>query len=92
MHRIALLAVVTRHFLRPLSPESLLHRSTTDIAEWQEVENVGRESGVCSEAVGREPVGRKIMIHSAQIPTLSVADKILKVAGSVYHETRERKK
>lgn len=51
-----------------------------------------RESRICSEIVGRGPVGRKIMIHSGQIPTLFLTDKILKVVGSVYHETREREK
>lgn len=51
-----------------------------------------REGGICSEAVGRGPVGRKIMIHSEQIPTLFLTDKILEVAGSVYHETRTKKR
>lgn len=92
--RIALLAVVMRQFLRPLSPQSLLCRSTaaTRTSEWQEVENVGREGGICSEAVSRRPVGRKIMIHSGQIPTLFLPDKILEVSGSVYHETRKKGK
>lgn len=51
-----------------------------------------QKGGICSEAVGRGPVGRKIMIHSEQIPTLFLTDKILEVAGSVYHESREQKK
>lgn len=42
--------------------------------------------------MSRGPVGRKIMIHSGQIPTLFLADKILEVSGSAYHETREKKK
>lgn len=43
-------------------------------------------------AVSRGPAGRKIMIHSGQIPTLFLADKILEVSGSVYHETQGEKK
>lgn len=35
------------------------------------------------------PVGRKIMIHSGQIPALFLADKILEAAaGGVYRETQ----
>lgn len=42
--------------------------------------------------MGREEsVERKIMIHSEQIPTLFLADKILEVAGNVYRETWKKK-
>lgn len=75
-----------RHFLRSLSPQSLLCRSTADVGVARSRRKC-REGGICSEAVSR---GRKIMIHSGQIPTLFLADKILEVSGSLSRNSEKR--
>lgn len=79
-----------RHFLRPLTPQSLLCRSTADVRVARSRKYRTGRRNLFAETVSREPVGRKIMIHSRQIPTLFLADKILEVSGSVYREIQKK--